>query len=541
MEQPYSESLLQLPQVTFVQEGKGTSQEVRGTYHVDEGGTVVVSGGRGLHREVAIILSQLPGLEVISAEQLDRSVVVLIEWQRMLFSFVCSHLPYNSQGLPALVEALQELQPIMETHRSRGAHIVWGLDANVCLGAVFKMNDDDNDNDEHFGLHEPEALGKSQLERAETLLSFLMENNLSVATFGNSSPTATWFPWGRGPTDPGRQIDFICSSLPMTASWTWDIMASKPSDHVPLYSHVVLPATRSQKQQQRQQRYQHCLSNRVPLDWHPKDLSAFHGDVAAASLTRDIPLEQLVELVQSLASKHAMPRPSSKLSMVREEEKANMRQFLAASNPVERRSALRALQKHRRQVQASRRRDALTRLLALHGGGFASTQRRAQAVLSVPLPRHGPALGLDIPADVHMRFWRDIHAIPDHLRAEQEWFPALSMAVMRQLRNRVIPLQLLEVMDDAFEPGNMYQTVRQMKSAASPGHGLPVMVLRALPRAALSTIADLFKRIFWQDTPPPSSWQQPLVRLVGKTVRAAAPAEFRPISVTDSLHRLYSK
>ena len=386
MEQPYSESLLQLPQVSFLQEGKVTSQDVRGTYHVDERGTVVVSGGR-LHREVAIILNQLPGLKVTSAEQLDRSVVVLIEWQRMQFSFVCSHLPYNSQGLSALVEALQELQPVLEAHRSRGAHIVWGLDANVCLGAVFKMSgaDDGNDNDENFGLHEPETLGKSQQERAETLLAFLLQNNLSVATFGNSSPSSTWFPWGRGPTDPGRQIDFICSSLPMTASWVWDIMASKPSDHVPLYSHAILPATRSQKQQQRQQRYQHCHSDRVHLDWHPRDLVAFRGDVAAASLTRDLPLEQLVELVQALASKHAMPRPSSRLSEVREQEKANMRSFLAASNPVERRSALRVLQKHRRQAQASRRRYMLTRLLALHGGGFASSQRRAQASLSLYL------------------------------------------------------------------------------------------------------------------------------------------------------------
>ena len=140
-----------------------------------------------------------------------------------------------------------------------------------------------------------------------------------------------------------------------------------------------------------------------------------------------------------------------------------------------------------------------------------------------------------------MRFWHNIQAIPDHLRAEQEWFTALSMAVARQLRARDIPLQLLEVMDDAFEPDNVYNTIRQMKSAASPGHGLPVMVLRALPRAALSAIAALFKQIFWQDTPPPSSWRQPLVRLVGKTARAAVPAEFRPISVTDSLHRLYSK
>ena len=39
----------------------------------------------------------------------------------------------------------------------------------------------------------------------------------------------------------------------------------------------------------------------------------------------------------------------------------------------------------------------------------------------------------------------------------------------------------------------------------------------------------------------PKDGYQPLVRLIAQGARATKPPEFRPISVTDSLHRLYSK
>ena len=95
-----------------------------------------------------------------------------------------------------------------------------------------------------------------------------------------------------------------------------------------------------------------------------------------------------------------------------------------------------------------------------------------------------------------------------------------------------------------FEPDNLLHTVRQMKSAASPGHGphgLPTAVLRALPRAAFSAISAHFRDLFWQAVSAPVAWSQPMVRLVAKRLSATQPSEFRPISVTDSMHRLYSK
>ena len=257
------------------------------------------------------MLTQMPGMKVLEAEQLQRSVVTLVRWKHLEISLICSHLPYCSQGLPALVDALQELQPLLEAHRLRGAHVVWGLDANVCLGAAFSCDQGPS------GLHEPLAPGKTQQGRAEVLLTFLLDNQMQVATFGEQPALPTWFPGGRGQDNPGRQIDYICSALPLGASWVWDIVAAKSSDHLPLHSHVYFPASRSQKQQQCKVRCHHLGPSRLPLDWCPSDLSAFRGDVAAASLSQDMPLEELVRVAGALASKHASPSASSQLSLVR--------------------------------------------------------------------------------------------------------------------------------------------------------------------------------------------------------------------------------
>ena len=226
-----------MAQITFVQEGKMTSQDLRGACIIEGDGSIVVSGGKALHREAAIVIARSLGAEVVEAQQLRR-------WKHHLLFVVCSHLPYRSQGLPALAASLQELQPIIESHRMKGAHVLWGMDANVCLGAAF-------DADIDTGLYHPCQVGSVQRERAELLHDFLLDHQLQASTFGSDAPAATWFPWGRGQDDPGRQIDYLCSSLAMTSAWVWDIVATKPSDYVPLFSHACLPLSRWEKQQQR--------------------------------------------------------------------------------------------------------------------------------------------------------------------------------------------------------------------------------------------------------------------------------------------------
>ena len=175
-------------------------------------------------------------------------------------------------------------------------------------------------------------------------------------------------------------------------------------------------------------------------------------------------LEDLTESIRSCALKYAQPASSSAVTQVRVQEKQNLRDFLSAPNAVSRRAALRVLRRHRKRARADHRRRLLAKLLRLQGGGFAVHQRRAQTVLSVPLPRSGATKELALPANTRMQFWRGVHAIPSQLESDDEWFSALSAVVRQQLLDRSIPLQLLEILDDAFEAGNLYRTIRKMKS-----------------------------------------------------------------------------
>ena len=374
----YASCLLAMPHVAFIQEGKATEPSSRGVCSLSSGGSWIFTGGSALHRELAVVTSNLGGLRILHAEQYERSIVVRLRWQCWTMTCINSHLPYATQGLAALQGALGEITPSLDAAAASGDIILWGMDSNTVLGLA------GGDCLRAPGLRIPEAASRLHAKRAQELAGSIFAYPLQVSSVQGSEPSPTWYPWGKEESQPGRQIDYLVSSLPICHTWLWDLVGTNPSDHAPVYCELLLPSSRAEKQQQRQQQHRYA-SCRVPLDWRAEDLVGFKRDVATVAHMDGLALHSAAETLNSIAVKYG-PSRQPQLSSVKAIEKDNMRRFLAAPDAVSRRRALRILQCHRKKCQKDRQTTILHRLLRSAGGGFGKNQRATtQLAFAIPV------------------------------------------------------------------------------------------------------------------------------------------------------------
>ena len=132
----YDHSLLMMPHVTFVQESKLTTPLSRGACTLTAERNWVISGSLGVHRELATVACGLQRVQILEVIQLQRSLATRFRWRELTVLAVNSHLSYCSQGLLAFQFALDELGPYLDSAVRQRHVVLWGLDANVCLGGV---------------------------------------------------------------------------------------------------------------------------------------------------------------------------------------------------------------------------------------------------------------------------------------------------------------------------------------------------------------------------------------------------------------------
>ena len=506
--------------VLCIQEGLKNCQE---SVSILPGGAMVVTGGSEARGSCLIVLSQRMAKYFRGHSVGETCTGVFLDLTPPI-RCVSWHAPTGAHDCEQYEKSIHEVERVLDELSLMGEKSVTviGADVNCQLSP----------GEDSIGMH---AAGErfNEHERAELIYGFLARRILRAAsTYNRSGPTR--FGLGaRGEKEAPSQIDFLFVSAGVAAdSFPGWIEGALETDHVPICQQICFVPNNASKRRHmfKWQIADPKKKDRIPLQWRPRNEEKFQALVTNQH-ARTVPQE--MERIRIIAAGEQKQEGDGTVDYLQ----IPWRGLRRHSDTVTRRAYHHLIRSEQKKRKRQRESDELDRLLTKQGGGFGSLARRP-ARLQLPTRLEGDRDRKNWGSHIG-KFYRNLYESmgpEDEESKHRLWVIIRKLAAQERRKGRPLVCHGEEIRE--IIKGISY-------GRAGGPDGLPSNVVKLFPWEMCKWLAGKFTKYLEkpddEEERRPREWNASFVSLLAKTPQAEVLAQFRPISLSAFVQKIWEK